>query len=75
MVMAWIEPILIVTGLVTMGAIHLQGGGANALFLLPQPGLSLLLGIKTAEPRALSCWQGIGDYWSFWSGHCWSTVS
>ena len=45
MITSLIEPILIVTGLVTMGAI--------ALFLLPQPGLKLLLGIETTEPGIL----------------------
>ena len=45
MVTSLIEPILIVTGLLTMGAI--------ALFLLPQPGLKLLLGIETTEPGIL----------------------
>ncbi len=41
----FIEPILIVTGLATMGAI--------ARFLLPQFGLKLLLGIETTEPSIL----------------------
>lgn len=45
MVTSWIEPILIVTGLATMGAI--------ALFLLPKPGLKLFLGIETTESGIL----------------------
>ena len=40
-----IEPILIVTGLFTMGAI--------ALYLLPQPGLKLLLNVETTETTIL----------------------
>jgi hypothetical protein len=44
-VTAIIEPILMVTGLLTMGAI--------ALFLLPQAGLKRLLGIETTEPGIL----------------------
>jgi hypothetical protein len=45
MITAWIEPILIITGLATMGAI--------ALLLLPKPGLKLFLGIDTTEPSIL----------------------
>jgi hypothetical protein len=44
-VTSFIEPILIATGLLTMGAI--------ALFQLPQPGLKLLLGIETTETGIL----------------------
>jgi hypothetical protein len=45
LVTAFIEPILIVTGLLTMGAI--------TLFLLPQSGLKLLLDIETTETGIL----------------------